>query len=120
MPRPGEHQALVWHHLAVDPADFIMLVVLIESHPVTSAGARIDGGALAAGAHPGATETADYVLRVGPGGVDFFRRRFEVPFDSEAWSGDSAGGAGNAWFGGHVSSSTKAARRSRFSDQKRW
>src|SRR3954470_14464758 len=100
MPRPGEHQTLVWHHLAVDPGDFIMLVVLIEAQPVTSAGARIDGGTLAADAHPQEPEAAYYVLRVGLGGVDFFRRRFEVPFDSEAWTVDSAGNTGNAGFSG--------------------
>ena len=120
MPGPVEHQKLVRHHLAINPADFVIFVVRGETDAKTSADPRVDLGLERVRLGVRASEPADYFLRVGLRGVDFRRRAIETAFEVEARSGDKAGVAGSAWFGGHLSSSTKAARRSRFSDQKRW
>src|SRR6185369_5007676 len=120
MPGPAKHQPLIRHHLAIDAVDLEVLAVIpVEAEAIAATNPRIDAGALAAGLYPRGSKPTHYFFRIGPRRVDFFRRRVEMAFEGEAWSGAEAGVAGNAWFGSHLSSSTKAARRSRFSDQKR-
>ena len=107
------------HHLAIDAADLeVLAVVPVEAEPIAAAYPCIDTGALGARLYPRGSKPSHYFFRVRPRRVDFFRWRVETTFEGEAWPGREAGAGGNVWFGSHVSSSTKAARRSRFSDQK--
>src|SRR5262245_15820465 len=87
-------------------------------------GAELDHIA-AAGTHVGlgapdrtgvGPEPLGYLRGVRPGGIDFFRRGIETTFEREA---RLDGGVGLGGLDGHVSSSTKAARRSSCWLQKR-
>src|ERR1700738_5176531 len=97
MPGPAEHQFLVRNHLAVDTANFVVLVIGGEADAVTAAGPRVDLRLKRARLGVRASEPADYFFRVGPRGVDFRRRRIETTFEGEAMSSDDTGIAGGAW-----------------------
>src|SRR6266446_6465779 len=97
MPGPAEHQPLVRHYLAVDPADLMMLSVFVgEGDAVAAANPCVDARVPGAGLDRRRPEPAGYLLRVRPRGVDFFGRGIETTFEGEARSVDEAGGAGGA------------------------
>src|SRR5262245_39931673 len=112
VPGPGEHELLVRLYLAVDAANLVPPLFGVRDHSITPADAEVGLGLHAL--DPLRSEPARYLRGVGPGFVDLGRRRVDAALDDEAWLGGEAG------LGGHVSSSTKAARRSSCSDQKRW
>src|SRR5258708_1216769 len=119
MPGPTEDQPLPRRHFAIETADLVILsIVGREAGAEAAADPHVKLGAHRAPQRPRRPEPARYFFRVGPRGVDFFRRRVETASEGEAGPGGKVkGGAGP---GGHGSSSTNAARRSSCSDQKRW
>src|SRR4029077_8694767 len=120
MPDPAKHQPLVRHDFAVDAADLIILPAFIfEAEAVAPADAEINICLDRAILHLRRPAPSGYFCRIGPRGVDLFRPRVEVPLEGETWARGETGVDGGVWFDGHGSSSTKAARRSRLSDQKR-
>src|SRR5258708_3218545 len=120
VPGPAEHQTLVRHHLAIGPADFVIFGIGGEADAKTPADFWVDVGLKRVTFGVRTPEPLDYFLRVGPRGVDFRRGGIEAALEGEAWPRRAVGGGGNIWLGGHGSFSIKAARWSRFSDQKRW
>src|SRR5579871_813491 len=116
MPGPAEDEAPVRHHLAVDAADLIIFACRGEAEAEASADPHIRLGLQRVRARVRPAEPAHYFLRVGPGGKDLFGRRVDATLKYEARSRDGFGDVGCCR---HVSSSTKAVRRSILSDQKR-
>src|ERR1700682_1707669 len=96
MPRPAEHQPLVRHHLAIDAAGFVILVVGREDDAEAPADPRVDVRLHRANLGVRGPEPTRYFLRVRPRGVDFLRRGIETAFDGEARPGDETGVAGSA------------------------
>src|ERR1700676_1085679 len=88
MPAQAEHQPLVRHHFAINPADFVVFVIGRKADAKTPPDPRLDVRAERAGLGVGATEPSDYFLRVGPCRVDFRRRGIETTFETEARPGD--------------------------------
>src|SRR5262245_55554955 len=112
-PRPGENEFLLRNHLAIDAAHVMLFAVLgREGNGVAASHLDVRGGVLN---RPGIrAEPFQDFFGVGPGGVDFLRRGIETTFEGED------GLFGEWGLGGHESSSTKAASRSSWSDQKGW
>ena len=109
MPRPSENEPLVWQHFKIFAADLMLLaVVRLEAHAKRSAHAHIHLRLYAVADGVSRAEPVNYFFGVRPGSEDFGGRRFEASCEGEAWLGE------------HVSSSTKAARRSSCADQNRW
>src|SRR5262245_26293494 len=81
-PRPGEHEFLVGHDLAVDAADVMLLAVLgMELYGIAPTNAHISRSLLH---RPRVrAEPLHYFFGLGPGRIDFFRRRVETTFESE-------------------------------------
>src|SRR5262245_18075190 len=112
-PCPGEDEFLPGNYLAIDAAHVMLFAVLgREGDGIAAAHPDIGGGVL--DRHGIGAEPLQDFFGVGPGGVDFLRRGSETTFEGEA------GRFGKSGLGGHDSSSTKAACRSSWSDQKRW
>src|SRR5258708_39574815 len=93
VPRPAEHQPLVRYHLAIDAADFVVLVVGRKADTKTSTDPRVDVGAERGRLAVGAPEPSDYFLRVDPRGVDFRRRGIGTTVEAEAPAGGVRGAA---------------------------
>src|ERR1700739_300403 len=115
MPGPAEDEAAGGPHLAINGAGPVIFAVGGKAEAKAPADAHVDLCLQSLGPRIGPTEPADYFFRIGPGRVDRFGRRIDATLEGEAWSRDGFDGAGRC---SHVSSSTKAVRRSRLSEQK--
>src|ERR1043166_7164861 len=107
VPRPGKHEFLVRHDLAVDAVDLMPLAVgALRGNLVAAADAHVSLHASARDIRR--RKPPLYLFWAAPRGEDFRGRRVEAPLDGETWFRCD---------GGHGSSSKNAARLSRRSVQ---
>src|SRR5262245_28711402 len=108
MPGPGEDQAAVGYHLAVDATDLVILAVFgLEAEAIAPSRAHVHLGPHGTALGLLRSKPVHYFFRVRPGAEDSRGRGFEPALEGEAWLAE------------HAFSSTNAASRSSVSLQKR-